>query len=96
MSVRIIFFSRGGHGRRRNNIGTGLGPWKRGKKRLIFSLHFDADSEEFNQLMQTGFLNLAGQQAYRPPLIPNNPHPSISIPIQNHVFAPLVSPEHDG
>jgi hypothetical protein len=39
---------------------------------------------------------LVGQQAYRPPLMPENPHPSIDIPIPNHVSTPLVRPEHDG
>jgi hypothetical protein len=47
-------------------------------------------------LLQTGFLNLVGQQAYRPPLIPENPHPSIGNPVPNHVSTPLVRPEHDG
>jgi hypothetical protein len=87
------FFSRGSHNRKGNNRGRGLGPWKRGNKRLRFSIHFDADSEEFNQLLQTGFLNLVGQQAYRPPPIPENPHPSIGIPVSNHNSAPLVRPE---
>jgi hypothetical protein len=42
--------------------------WQRGRnKRLRFSVHFDADSEEFNQLLQTGFLHLAGQGHFHPP-----------------------------
>jgi hypothetical protein len=92
MCVRMRFFSRGSHGRRGNNRGRGLGPWKMGNKRLQFSIHFDADSEEFNQLLQTSFLNLAGQQAYRPPLMPENPRPSIDILVPNHVSSPLVRP----
>jgi hypothetical protein len=96
MCVRMNFFNRGNHGSRGNNSGRGLGPSKRGNKRLWFSIHFDADSEEFNQLLQTGFLNLVVQQSYIPPLIPEKPHPSISIPFPNHVFSPLVRPEHDG
>jgi hypothetical protein len=96
MCVSMRFFSRGSHNRRGNNRGRGLGPWKRGNKRLRFSIHFDADSEEFNQLLQTSFLNLVGQQAYRPPPIPENPHPSIGIPVPNHNSSPLVMPERDG
>jgi hypothetical protein len=49
-----------------------------------------------NKLLQTGFLNFVGQQAYRPPLMLENPRPSMGIPIPNHVSAPLVIPEHDG
>jgi hypothetical protein len=79
----MIFFNRGSHGRRGNNRGRGLGPWQRGNKRFRFSIHFDADLEEFNQLLQTLFLNLDGQQAYRAPLMSENPHPSIGIPIPN-------------
>jgi len=47
-------------------------------------------------LLQRSFLNLAGQQAYKPPLIPENPHPSIDITIPNHVSVPLARTEHDG
>ena len=96
MCVRMRIFSRGSHGRRGNNRGRGLGPWKRDNKRLQFSIHFDANSEEFNQFLRTDFLNLVGQQAYRPPLMHENPRPSINIPIPNHVFTPLVRTEHDG
>jgi hypothetical protein len=59
------FFGRGSGGR--GNMGRGRRPndfW--GKKRLHFSIHFDVDYEEFNQLLQTGFLNLAGQGAFQP------------------------------
>jgi hypothetical protein len=98
----MIFFSRGSHGR--GNRGRGRRPndfWQGGNKRLHFSIHFDVDSEEFNQLLQTGFLNLAGQRAFqnhpapeRPPL---QPHHSISgIPVQPHVSLPPEIPANDG
>jgi hypothetical protein len=92
----MIFFSRGSHSRRSNNRDRGLGPWKRGNKRLRLSIHFDADSKEFNQLLQTWFLKLASQQAYRPHPIPENPHPNIGIPIPNHNLNPLVLLERYG
>jgi hypothetical protein len=35
--------------------------WQQGRhKKMRFSIHFDVDSEEFNQLVQTGYLNLGG------------------------------------
>jgi len=62
---------------------------------MIFSIHFDANFEEFNQLVQIGYLNLARhpnfyppQPPARPPFQPNDlqPHPSIiDIPDQPHV-----------
>jgi len=73
-----------------------LGPWKRGNKILRFSIHFDADSEEFNRLLQTRFLNLAGQQAYIRLPIPNNPRPNIGILVPNHNSNPLIVPKLDG
>jgi hypothetical protein len=54
---------------------------------MRFSIHFDANSEEFNQLVQTGYLNLAGHPTFQPPqppfippVQPNDlrPHPSIT------------------
>jgi hypothetical protein len=96
----MSFFSRGSGGR--GNRGRGRRPndfW--GNKRLHFSIHFDVESEEFNQLLQTSFLNLAGQgdfQPYPPPERPPlQPHPSISgIPIQPHVSLPPEIPTNDG
>jgi hypothetical protein len=35
----------------------------RGHKKQRFSIHFDYDSNEFQQLIQTGHLNLGGQQS---------------------------------
>jgi hypothetical protein len=96
LCVSMIFFSRGSHCRRGKKGDRGLGPWHRGNKKLIFSIHFDADSEEFNQLLRKGFLDLVVQKAYKPPLMHENPHPSIDIPIPNHVSAPVVRAEHVG
>jgi hypothetical protein len=48
-------------------------------KNLSFSIHFDVDSDEFQQLIQTWHLNLGGQQALpQPQAAPNvilQPHP---------------------
>jgi hypothetical protein len=50
-------------------------------KRIRFSLHFDANSDEFNHLARTWNLFLGGKQSLLEPLIPLNvplqPHPSI-------------------
>jgi hypothetical protein len=56
--------------------------WQQGRhKRMRFSIHFDVDSDEFNQLVQTGYLNLGGQPALpqppTPPSAPLQPHPNI-------------------
>jgi len=67
-------------GNRRNwNIGQNVG-WKRGRnKRLRFSIHFDVDSKEFNQLLQTGFLNLTRQGNFQPH------HNIVGIPLETYV-----------
>jgi hypothetical protein len=39
-------------------------------KRMRFSIHFDANSEEFNQLVKTNYLNLVGHPAFHPPQAP--------------------------
>jgi hypothetical protein len=50
--------------------------WQQGRhKRIRFSIHFDADLDEFNQLVQTGYLNLGGQ-----PSLPKPPPPP-SVPL---------------
>jgi hypothetical protein len=54
---RMSFFSRGSNGRGNR----GRGNWKRGHKRPLFSIHFDVDPPELNQLFQAGFFNLVGQ-----------------------------------
>jgi hypothetical protein len=86
------FFNRGSNGldNRGNRGNRGRGPnafWQRGRnKRMRFSIHFDANSEEFNQLVQTGYLNLAGHPTFhphqpqvRPPFQPNDLQPHLSI-----------------
>jgi hypothetical protein len=70
-------------------------------KRLRFSVHFDAESEEFNQLLQTGLLNLAGQGYFNPPpppvRPPLQPHPSITnILVEPHVSLQPEIPVNDG
>jgi hypothetical protein len=61
------FFSRGSN-RGGNRGRRGRMPnvfWQQGRhKRMIFSIHFDVDSEEFNQLVQTGYLNLGGHPTF--------------------------------
>jgi hypothetical protein len=91
------FFNRGSRGSRR---GQGRRPnviWQEGRnKRIRFFVHFDANSDEFNQLAQIGHLFLGGQQAlpqpFRPVNAPLQPHPSIvDIPLH-----PQPGPVNDG
>jgi hypothetical protein len=97
----MSFFNRGSHGRGRNRGKGQNNFWQRGNKRLRFSIHFDVDSEEFNQLLQTGFLNLAGQGAFHPYPRPERPpyqhHPSISnVHVPPHVSLQPKVPVNDG
>jgi hypothetical protein len=101
----MILFSRSNYnrgtednrGNRGNwNIGKNVGRKRGRNKRLRFSIQFDVDYEEFNQILQTGFLNLTGQGHFHPPQPPVKPplqpHPNIvGIPIQSHVS---MQPEH--
>jgi len=93
----MSFFSRGsrgsrrGQGRRTNAFGQ-----KGRNKRIWFFVHFDSNSDEFNQLARTGHLFLGGQQALpepmRPVNVPLQPHPSIvGIPLH-----PQSDPADDG
>jgi hypothetical protein len=91
------FFSRGNHGKgiRTNDF------WQWGKKIIWFSIHFDVDLEEFNQLLQNGFLNLARQRAFQSPpphgQPPLRPHTSnSSILVETHVSLPPKIPVNDG
>jgi hypothetical protein len=96
----MSFFNRGSGGR--VNGVRGRRPnefW--GNKRLFFSIHLDANSKEFNQLLQIDFLNLVGQGAFQPhspPEIPPlHPHPGIyGILVQPHVSLPPKIPTNDG
>ena len=59
---KMSFFSRGSNGR--NN--RGKGNWQRGHRKPRFSIHFDVDPQELNQLFQAGFLNLVGHGSFHP------------------------------
>jgi hypothetical protein len=95
----MSFFSRGSHGRGggrgRNNF------WQRGNKRPRFSIHFDVDPQELNQLFQDGFFNLVGQGVFqphpRPERPPFQPHPSFSnVHVPAHVSLQPEVPINDG
>lgn len=66
--------SRRGQGRRKNAFGQ-----EGRNKRIRFSVHFDANSDEFNHLAHTTHLFLGGEQALREPLRPLN------VPLQPHM-----------
>jgi hypothetical protein len=90
----MSFFSRGSHGR--NN--RGRGNWNRGPRRPRFSIHFDVDPQELNQLFQVGFFNWIGQgivqpRPERPPFQPQN-IPGIHVP--PHVSLQPEVPANDG
>jgi hypothetical protein len=90
----MSFFSRGSHGR--NN--RGRGNWNRGPRRPRFSIHFDVDPQELNQLFQVGFFNWIGKgivqpRPERPPFQPQN-IPGIHVP--PHVSMQPEVPANDG
>lgn len=62
---------------------------------MRFSIHFDANSDEFQQLIQKRHLNLGSQQAFpQPQATPNvilQPHPSIV-----NIAESLAQPHVDG
>jgi hypothetical protein len=91
---RMRFFSRGNNGR--NN--RGRGNWNRGHRRPRFSIHFDVDPQELNQLFQVGFFNWIGHgivhpRPERPPFQPPQNIPGILVP--PHVSLQPKSP-NDG
>jgi hypothetical protein len=91
----MSFFSRGSNGQ--NN--RGKGNWHRGHRRPQFSIHFDVDSQELNQLFQSGFFNLVGHgilhpRPERPPF--QQPQNFLSIPIPPHVSMQPEPPANDG
>jgi hypothetical protein len=61
-TCRMIFFSRGSHGR--GNMGRAN--WNRGPRRPRFSIHFDVDSQELGQLFHDRFFNWIGQGIVQP------------------------------
>jgi len=94
MHARMIFFTRGIHGKGNR----GRGNWNRGPRRPIFSIHFDANSQELGQLFQAIFFNWIGQGVVqpRPERPPFQAPQSPSIPVPPHVsFQPEV-PKNDG
>jgi hypothetical protein len=89
----MSFFNRGSHGK--NN--RGRGNWNRGLRRPRFSIHFDANPQELNQLFQDGFLKWIGQgvvqpKLERPPL--QAPH-IVGILVPPHVSLQPEVPEND-
>jgi hypothetical protein len=92
---KMSFFSRGINGR--NN--RGKGNWDRGHKRPKFSIHFDVDPQELNQLFHVGFFNWIGHvimhpRPERPPFQPPQNVPDILVP--PHVSLQLEFPANDG
>jgi hypothetical protein len=92
---RMRFFSRGNNGR--NN--RGRGNWNRGHRRPRFSIHFDVDPQELNQLFQVGFFNWVGHgimhpRPERPPFQP--PQNILGILVPPHVSLQPEVPANDG
>jgi len=88
----MSFFSRGSNkGGNRGRRGQGPNTfWHLGDhKKLRFSIHFDVDFDEFQQLIQTCHLNLGSQQALPQPHAAKNvilhPHPGIVNILESHV-----------
>jgi hypothetical protein len=90
----MSFFSRGSHGR--NN--RGICNWNRGPRRPRFSIDFDVDPRELNQLFQYGFFNWIGQGIIQPLLErpPFHPQNILGIPMPPHVSLQLEVPANDG
>jgi hypothetical protein len=89
----MSLFNKGIHGR--NN--KGRGNWNRGSRRLVFSIHFDADPQELNQLFQAGFFNWIGQGVVqpRPEKPPFQPRHVPGILVPPHVSLQPEVPEND-
>jgi hypothetical protein len=89
------FFSRGNNDR--NN--RGRGNWNRGHRKPRFSIHFDVDPQELNQLFQARFFNWIGHGiVHRRPEIthfqPPQNTPDILVP--PHVSLQPEVPRNDG
>ena len=76
----------------------GRGNWNRGPRRPRFSIHFDADPQELNQLFQDGFFNWIGQGVVqpRPERPPFQSQHVPSIPVPPHISLQPKVPENDG
>jgi hypothetical protein len=94
MHTGMSFFIQGSHGRGNR----GRGHWNRGPRRPIFSIHFDVDSQELDQLFQAGFFNWIGKGVVQPrperPPFQDPQAPGIFVP--PHVSLQPEVPENDG
>jgi hypothetical protein len=90
----MIFFNRGSHGR--NNRGGGNS--NRGPRRPRFSIHFDEDPQNLNQLFQAKFFNCIGQGVVQPSpeRPPFQPQHVPAIPVPPHVSLQPEVPGNDG
>jgi hypothetical protein len=93
-AYKMSFFSRGSHGRNKR----GRRNWNRGPRRPRFSIHFDADPQELNQLFQARFFNWIGQGAVqpRPERHPFQPQHVPGIPVPPHVSLQPEVPNNNG
>jgi hypothetical protein len=62
---------------------------------MIFSIHFDSHYEEFNQLVKTRYLNVAGHPALPPPQVPPIP-PLQQDSIISEFYEASMQPTNDG
>jgi hypothetical protein len=95
----MSFFSRGNNGRGVNRGANRGNNWQRGHRRPQFSIHFDVDPQELNQLFQDGFFNLVGHgilqpHTERPPFQPHQNFSGIHVP--PHVSMQPEPPANDG
>jgi hypothetical protein len=89
----MSFFNRGSH----SQIKRGRGNWNGDPRRPRFSIHFDADPQDLNQLFQYGFFNWIGQGVVQPRQ--ERPHFQAShvprILVTPHVSLQPEVPEND-
>jgi hypothetical protein len=62
---------------------------------MILSIHFDSQSEEFNQLVQTIYLNVVGHPTLPPPQVPPIP-PLQQDSITSEFHEASMQPTNDG
>jgi hypothetical protein len=93
----MSFFSKGNNSRGANkDRGNNC---QRGHRRPQFSIHFDADPQELNQIFQAGFFNLVGQGILQPrpdrnPFQPHQNFSGICVPLMflcNHNHLPMMA-----